>query len=575
MFEGKGECVKMLLSKAERVLNEGRDVYRNEFGERVRLWNEISDAYEKYRNGYCGEFIRELDIVFRGKFEAALALIALSFRINGESFQQKRFRDEDLLFVDEITKFNVLEVLSVEDIVEKLHRRDEKVYELLKTYYLGLDKWIEEQLDNHEISLFLRHHFKNLWKRYKEKLNKAISEANRYGWFKSVLSDWERDKGEIIDKFSAKTRELERRIQEMQKEFENEKSRLISEISSRSRIEIERLQREKEELIGRFEKERERIASAIAEMKEREMREILQRELENAKKMILGEIKAIEEELRKKEEELRIKEREVESKEEKLRKMISEITGMKERIEKGSRYLRAEEAKIMEINFMERMRAKLREFEFDGRKFKAERIDESILQFEDLPQIPSLEFEIKEKRIFSAERFKILAIFFSRQQRFAEYGFDTDPMELKELEKIISGFRKTEIRTAIVIASPLGFEERIRSFINSDDFHRNFYSERISLLLLDTERNEVIFNPNDPFSKMLSNQVQLEIDREKYSRVKKCIEERLGGKDYLRLDEVLECGEERYVKKAFYELADKYGFVRYFEDFGLVLVKRR
>ncbi|MEM1672091.1 MAG: hypothetical protein QXY92_04660 [Archaeoglobaceae archaeon] len=236
--------------------------------------------------------------------------------------------------------------------------------------------------------------------------------------------------------------------------------------------------------------------------------------------------------------------------------------------------MKSEEARMMELNFLERLKAKLKEFEFNGRKFRAERIDEFGLQLKDVPQCSMLEFELKEKKIFDAEKLKILAFFFTRPQKFAKYGFDTDPMELGEIDKYVSNFRKAKIRTAIVVASPLGFEERIKSFINSEEFHRNFYSESISLLLLDTETNEIIFNPVDSLSKALSRYVQLEMDNETYLRVKNCIEEKLKSRDHLSLSEVLACGEERYVKKAFYELADKYGFVKYFENFGLVLVKR-
>ncbi|MEM4945919.1 MAG: hypothetical protein QXU31_06380 [Archaeoglobaceae archaeon] len=34
MFEGKSECIKMLLSSAERVLRQGRDIYRENFEKR-------------------------------------------------------------------------------------------------------------------------------------------------------------------------------------------------------------------------------------------------------------------------------------------------------------------------------------------------------------------------------------------------------------------------------------------------------------------------------------------------------------------------------------------------------------
>lgn len=575
MFDGRSDCIKTLLLSAERVLRQGRDIYRENFEKRSQLWKQIEEAYDRYLNGECGEFIQELDKVFRGKFEASLAILALSFKLNRENFSSSRFNEEDLVFVDEITKFNALEVLSVDDIVKKLHRRDKNIYELLKTYYLGMDKWVEEQLENTNIALALRIHFRNAWNSYKEKLNKAIGEANKYDWFRSMLEDWEKEKKEIVEDFSQKVRELENRISEMRRIFEDEKSRIISDLSSKSRAEIERLKKDKEELMKKFEREREEIARAITEMKDKEIQERLQQELETVKRRLTQEIKMLEDSLRKKEEEIIAKEKEIRSKEDELKNKIAEILRMKESVERGSRFVKVEEARMMEMNFVERLKSKLREIEIDGRIFKAEKFSEFGIKVKDAPENAILEVDMKEKKLFGGNKLRILAFCFSRQKRFSSYGFDTDPMELGEVEKILSNFRRSELRTVLIISSPLGFEERIRKFVNSDEFHRNFYSENISLLLLDLETNEVIFNPNDPVARSLFKFVQLEIDEEVYTRVKNCILEKLKTTEYLPLNQAISCGDEKYVKRAFYEIAKDFGVVKYIDNFGLVLVKRR
>ena len=129
-------------------------------------------------------------------------------------------------------------------------------------------------------------------------------------------------------------------------------------------------------------------------------------------------------------------------------------------------------------------------------------------------------------------------------------------------------------RIILLIASPLGFEDRIRKYVNSDQFHQNFYSENVSLLLLDVETGEVIYNPNDRYAKALVPLVRMELDEEVYVKVKECIKSKLAGRDYLPFNEVKDCGDEAYIKKAFYEVAkEENGVVKYIDDFGLVLMK--
>ena len=576
LFEGDIDCVKRLLSPAERVLKAGRDVYRERYDKRLSLWKDVEEHYDRYLNGECGELLSDIDKMVRGKFEAALALLALSFRINSEEFNQKRFKDDDLTLIDEVTKFNVFEILSVDDILKKIYRRDSDVYDLLRTYYLGLDRWIDERILDPNISLDLRSYVKHTWQKYKEKLNRAFAEASKYDWFRAVLEDWEKEKSEIVEDFSLRVQELGERMKDMRREFESEKEKLIESISRESESEIEKLKREKEELVRKFETEREQIAREIAEMKDRELQEKLRSQLELERNRMLAEIREMEERLRQKELELLAREREIRKRDEEIRRKIAEIMSIQE-AEKGTRLVRADEAKMMEVNFIERLRSKLKEISINGRLFRASTMDEIKISLEkDSPEeLTMLCVEMRERRLLGGERFRIYALFFIRPGKFAEMGFDTNPAELGEVEKVISMFRKSESRFSIVIASPLGFENRVKRFVNSDEFYRNFYSERISLLLLDTETNEVFFNPNDSFARSISGYIQLEIEPEIYARVKNCILSKLGGRDYLPLSEAMICGDREYARRAFYEIAKEIGgHVKYIEGFDLVLIRR-
>lgn len=579
--EGDVDCVDDLLKPAKVVIDLGRDIFRESYEERFELCREIEENYRRYRKRECGVFLRDLDSTFRGYFEAALALLALSFELNRESTPENlrgRFREEELRFVDEITKFDILDILSVEDIVRKLQRRDEKVYGLLKTYYLGLDSWVEEQLGNSEISQALRIHFKRVWEKRKQKLNQAIADANRYDWFRNILSEWEREKGKAIEAFTEKVKALENRIRELMDKFEEEKRKLAEDISSKSASEIEALRREKEELIERFEMEKEEIAKVVAELKERELRERLEKELEEARKRVEFELKAVEESLRKKEEELRKRELELAKKEDLVRRKIEEILRMSESVEKGSRLLKAEEAKFQEMNFVGRLKSKLNEVDVGWRKFRVSRLEESkgtAIREKSLPENTIIKAELKEKKIFGGEKLEVFAYYLTRPEKLLNFGFDTEPIELGELNRILDEHLRPENRRIVVLASPLGFESRIKKFLNSKEFYRNFYHQKVSLLLLDIDRNEVIFNPNDEYAKSFSEVVQLEMDEERYQRAKKCVLELISARDYVSLREATRCGEERYVKRAFYEIAEEInGFVKYVEGVGLVLLRR-
>ncbi|ADT84371.1 hypothetical protein [Thermococcus barophilus] len=602
--EGNPECVRNLLRPAERVLRQGRDVTVEDFETRKSLWERIQDSYSRYLEGECGDFLRDLDSTFRAKFEAALAVLAWSFWKKGEAFPpaEKSFSEREIGLIDEILKYNVFEITTMEDILEKLYRRDEETLQLLKTYYLGVDRWIEEQLEDPEIKLPLRYYLKRTWKSYREKIDAAINEASKYGWFRTLMEEWEREKTEEVEavreSYEARVGELKKRIAEMVEFFEEERRKLEEELSASSLEEVERLRREKEELIERFEREKAELARRLTELKDEELRKKLEEELARAKEEALREARLLEEklrrrelELREKEMELRKRELELSEKENLLKSRIEEILAMSGKVEKGSRLVLRDEARIGELNFVGRMKSKFAgEVRLLGRTYSVERIEEKKGEdtarfagkldeksLKNLPENRYVEVALKEKKLLGRkERILVRGVYLTRVERLAELGLDTDPLTLAEVNVHLIDARdsKENARTILVIASPLGFEERVRRYVSSEDFHRNFYSENVSLILLDTESGEVIHNPNDRYAKALVPLVRLELDEEIYARVRECVRKKLEGRDYLPLSECLDCGDEEYVRRAFYEIAREGNLVKYIDGFGLVLIRK-
>lgn len=604
--EGDANCVKKLLRPVERVLRLGTDVQRESYGTRVELWGRIVEAYNRYQEGECGEFLRDLDRRFRAKFEGALALLAWAFERNGENFEpaKRRFTPEEMDAVEKLFRYNVFEIYSRNDIMKLIMHRDNEILSLLREYY-SFDRWLQEFLHNPRHSLALREFLKSTWESYKDKINLAIAEATaRFDWFRDFLEEAKRETEAVERVYRKKLDERERELERLKKaielireRWEEEVERVRTEIESAKREEIEALRRKNEELRKRFEEEKARLMAEISRMKDEEMREKLREELKKAEEKMRAEVMAIAERLRRKELELRQREMELRKRElelskaeEEARKRIAEALKMAEKAEKGSRFVRRDEARMMELNFAGRIKSKLRdELKILGKTFKVESLDErktfdrsrymgrlNEVELKNVPTNVVIEAKLREKKLLGKkEHLKVKALYFSRPERYAEYGFDTDPVELAELNALLDDVKGTE-RTVLLVASPTGFEKRILDYVASDDFHRNFVSANVSLLLLDLGSGEVIYNPSDSYAKAFAPFLRLEFDEELLEKARRFLLNKLTYKHYVRFNEALNELDlpVEIVRKAFLSL-EREGYVpKYVEGVGYVLVSK-
>jgi len=604
--EGDANCVKKLLRPVERVLRLGTDVQRESYGTRVELWGRIVEAYNRYQEGECGEFLRDLDRRFRAKFEGALALLAWAFERNGENFEpaKRRFTPEEMDAVEKLFRYNVFEIYSRNDIMKLIMHRDNEILSLLREYY-SFDRWLQEFLHNPRHSLALREFLKSTWESYKDKINLAIAEATaRFDWFRDFLEEAKRETEAVERVYRKKLDERERELERLKKaielireRWEEEVERVRTEIESAKREEIEALRRKNEELRKRFEEEKARLMAEISRMKDEEMQEKLREELKKAEEKMRAEVMAIAERLRRKELELRQREMELRKRElelskaeEEARKRIAEALKMAEKAEKGSRFVRRDEARMMELNFAGRIKSKLRdELKILGKTFKVESLDErktfdrsrymgrlNEVELKNVPTNVVIEAKLREKKLLGKkEHLKVKALYFSRPERYAEYGFDTDPVELAELNALLDDVKGTE-RTVLLVASPTGFEKRILDYVASDDFHRNFVSANVSLLLLDLGSGEVIYNPSDSYAKAFAPFLRLEFDEELLEKARRFLLNKLTYKHYVRFNEALNELDlpVEIVRKAFLSL-EREGYVpKYVEGVGYVLVSK-
>lgn len=161
---------------------------------------------------------------------------------------------------------------------------------------------------------------------------------------------------------------------------------------------------------------------------------------------------------------------------------------------------------------------------------------------------------------------------------YARHDFDTRPVTLSELMSVLTRFVNTaemgRYFHVIGIASPTGWDDRVKEKVYSRDFGRDYVSRFVSLCLIDPETGELIYNPGDERIKPFIKFYEPHFDTEKVEKVKGVIKGKLELEDYVVLEDIVkESGEEvTIVKKAFYALEKEgYGKVKYISDVGLVL----
>ncbi|WP_456366801.1 hypothetical protein [Thermococcus sp.] len=569
--EGRTDCVRELLKPAERVLRQGLDIRVEDFGKRAELWNRIADSYDRYLEGECGSFLNDLNAHFQAKFEGALAILAWSFWKKGEAYKPAadRYSERELEAVERILRYNVFEIYTKDDVMKKIMRQDGNILGLLRDYYQGTDRWIEGVLEDPDVKLALRNFLKYKWDSYKGKVNDALSEATvRFDWFRSFLNEVQREEESIEKLYQKQMDGIRKRYEELMEEMRTSKAE-----------EVERLRREKEEL------ERQ-MKELEAKLENDEEKAKLREELERMRSALDSKLR----ELQRREAELQRKEEELQRRADEVSKRIREVMELAGKVEKGSRFVRRDEAKMLEMNFIGRIRGRFRgEVKLSGRTFKVEGIEErptaekssfaGRLSDRDLKNVPDnvvLEISLREKKLIGKRQpLTVKAVFYGRPERYAEVGFDTDPLELADVNALLVDARAEarDGRVVLLVASPTGFEKRIKSYISSSDFHRNFISENVSLALLDLESGELIYNPHDEYAKALAPFLRLERDEELLSRIKDFLEERIKAKGYVRLEEAAEKFAEDAVKRAFQELVKEKGYVaKFIEGVGYVLV---
>jgi len=189
-------CAEKLLAPARLVLKTGVQLQVEAYERRVGLWNEVRTNQDRFLREECGTFLDEVDLHMRSQFDAALVALAAAFLANSEEFRQtSRFSAGEVRIWQEIERYNLFEILSQDEIRNRLLKRDADLLSLFSEYYRKMDTYVEETLRDDTIRLTLRYYLKQRWGACRGKMDAAIADAvTRFDWMGGLVREWEKDR---------------------------------------------------------------------------------------------------------------------------------------------------------------------------------------------------------------------------------------------------------------------------------------------------------------------------------------------------------------------------------------------
>lgn len=385
----------------------------------------------------------------------------------------------------------------------------------------------------------------------------------------------EKDKSSVSERYSALDNVLQNRINE-----------------------VEDKRKELEEKEDEIRKLGNNIQTDLKAENDRKIQEELEK-IEQMKNDIQSQVAVIENEKNS----LRFQKAEIDEKFNEMKKAI-------EGGDSSNRFVSKDLAKLYEMDHIGRFDMKMHELplnvtnpingktykirSWDGNHSKTDEKDKIYDMFKNEISISEVETQIpinvRSRYVIGERRFKLIgknepktiieSMVFNHWKEYAKNGFDTKPVMLSELNSILvhltNNAEMGKYFHVIAIASPTGWDERIRTYIESDEFNKNFVSRYISICLVDNETGEMIYNKTDERIKEYIDLFEPEFDSEKVGKCKQQIIVEHEYDDYLVLDDIIkETGLEMpLVKKAFHELeSEDYGKLKFIKTVGIVLKK--
>ena len=616
-----------ILSPVELVLDGDLEkLRRTDERKRAELWNKIETSQNTFENELLSSLPTDLRKDLGSKVSLAKLLVAAAAYANGEeSPAVDNFNTKELELVQDFERYNVFDVLPIDEIVQRIARKED-IYELIVDFYQRQYSNLDDLLDAPEIQRDLKLAFKN---RYRKRLDKVVDGVKVYvGQYGPVIvvtqvekriwdkiKESEESRKRVTDELETQLNELTSNLKPLgdideQGELLRERlsgieaelaagsspKDLISVESQKNQIlnryldlerglssQVEAVYQRRNELEGR-ETELEKARQEYLEQRQEEKRRLVESELseiEALKDRLLSQGKAFETE----KVELEIKREELDSR---LREITDVIEG------KPIRLITKEDARLCELNFIARFETKMEAFPLkiyspiEDRNYEIKSWkEEAHLKFAqggppEMPANSRSRYSVFEKKYgFFGDRIDkvtVEAVSLNHLQEFERYGFDARRANLADFLGVIARFINTaelgKYLHVLGIASPTGWDDRVKKEIESSDFAHNYVSRHVSICLIDSVTGEVVYNPTDDRISKFVEFFQPQFDREKVAKVKEFIRDRLSLKDYVVFNDILEEANEArtLVNKAFYDMEAEGKYrMRLIKDVGVVL----
>ena len=208
MYSEDTACIEKLLIPVKRVLKQENSIKNYSKEQRIGLWNVVRENFDKYLDGDCGRFLKDMDNHIHGQFTAALLILGSSFKEKGEPFEAAHyFSEKELNVHKKILHYSIFEILSPAEIRNKLSLHDENVQDLLYDYYFSLDPWVNSTLNDGEINLGVRCYVKEKWDEYRRLINTALRQDHD-AWMHQIIEFGKRHKDVAESKTTPKNVEM-------------------------------------------------------------------------------------------------------------------------------------------------------------------------------------------------------------------------------------------------------------------------------------------------------------------------------------------------------------------------------
>jgi hypothetical protein len=215
------EKIRQIEQPAEIVLSYDLEKLRRlEEGKRTDLWNRIEGNQDIFEHEFMTVLPRDLKDEITSKFSLAKLLLATAACANSEQSKMTScFSNKELTLLRDFERYNVFDVLSVEEIVDRIARRGD-IYNLAKEFYQKEYSKLDSILDDPEIQRDLKLAFNKRYKGRLDKVAKGIKAfVDKYGPFEAAAkitaqarTEFEKTKQEEIQALKGQLITLEKAL---------------------------------------------------------------------------------------------------------------------------------------------------------------------------------------------------------------------------------------------------------------------------------------------------------------------------------------------------------------------------